>query len=420
VADYGGDILAPGSGHEGRPGRRRNKTRAAAAVALGAILLAVCALAGCGSGGADNTSASGMPKEIVIGAAIGKTGYLVPYDANIAAVQQLVEETNAKGGIDGSKIRIVQVDNRSEPQQAPVATQKVIEQGAQVLLFSCEALVAAAGTPIAEEHNELNFTLCGSEPGYGPPYTGRLSFSANRSLISEASARATFLYDQGIKHPFELRDTSIQLGKIDQFGFQRTWEELGGTLAGSADFKNSDESIATQINQIKNSGADAINISSYPPGGAAAIKQIRAAGIDLPITVPSAFDGTFWLKGVPDTSKIYATLNGSIYDPTNSETAKLFAKLKRAGVDTDVSGNLLASYAAGQLILDAIKETGSVDGERLADALEAKPHQTVMGKLSYTRANHLPSGAWYIYEYADRKPKLVTKVKPAYVPEYEG
>lgn len=383
------------------------------------LSISLAVLTGCGSGNDSNTSADGLPKEIVIGAAIGKSGYLVPYDANIAAVEQLVKETNARGGIDGSKIRVISVDNRSEAQQQPVAVQELVEDGADVLLVSCEAPIAAAGAPIAEEHNKLSFTLCASEPGFGPPYTGRLSFSANRSLISEAAVRATFLWQRGFRHPFELRDTSILLGEVDQFGFQETWEHLGGKLAGQADFKNEDLSIASQIAEIKRSGADSINLSSYPPGGASAIKQVRAAGIDLPITTPSAFDGTFWLKGVPDTKNVYATLSGSAYDPTDAQTAKLFKTLKRAGVNIDVSGNLLPAYAAGQLILDAIRETGTVDGAKLATALEAKPHPTVMGPLSYTRDNHLPSGSWYIYEYPDRKPKLLERVKPAYAPEYE-
>jgi branched-chain amino acid transport system substrate-binding protein len=384
-----------------------------------ALALSLTLHAGCGSDGDPQTSESGLPREIVIGAAIAKSGYLVPYDANIAAVEQLVKETNARGGIDGAKVSVISVDNHSEPQQQPIAVQKVIEDGADVLLFSCEAPIAAAGAPIAEEHDKLNFTLCSSEPGYGPPYTGRLSFSANRSLISEAATRATFLWRRGIRRPFELRDTSILLGEIDQFGFQQTWEHLGGKLAGQADFKNEDLSIASQLAEIKRSDADAINISSYPPGGAAAIKQIRAAGIDLPITAPSAFDGTFWLKGVPDTRNVYVTLNGSAYDPTDTRTAELFKRLKRAGVNTDVSGNLLASYAAGQLILAAIRETGTTDGPELAAALEAKSHPNVMGPLSYTRDDHLPSGPWYIYGYPDRKPKLLERVTPAYIPNYE-
>src|SRR6187551_2915155 len=112
---------------------------------LVAIVLSLSLLAGCGSSDDPQTSAGGLPKEIVIGAAIGKSGYLVPYDANIAAVEQLVKETNARGGIDGSKLRVISVDNRSETQRQPIAVQEVIEDGADVLLFSCEVPISAAG-----------------------------------------------------------------------------------------------------------------------------------------------------------------------------------------------------------------------------------------------------------------------------------
>jgi branched-chain amino acid transport system substrate-binding protein len=387
--------------------------------ALAAICLALSV--GCGSGADSNTSSSkGLPDEIVIGAAIGKTGYLAPYDGNIAAVEQLVEETNAAGGIEGHKVRIVQADNRSDPQQAAVAAQQVIEEGADVLLLSCEALTAAAAAPVAEENDMLNFTMCASEPGFGPPTTSRLSFSANPSTASEASARATFMYGKGFRRPFLLRDTSIIVGKADCAGFQQTWEHLGGSIAGSADFKNGDESIASQVSELKASDADLAVICSYPPGGAAAIKQIRAAGIDLPISASSAFDGTFWLKGIPNTDDIYMISNGSAYDPPDEATAKLFESLESAGVDTDVSGALLASYAAGQLMLDVIEETGSVDGSTLADALEAKPHRTIIGNLGYTKDNHYTTRSWPIYLYSNGKPTFVTEVKPEFIPEYGG
>jgi branched-chain amino acid transport system substrate-binding protein len=401
----------------------RKRSRALKALRRSIPILSLFALAlfaGCGSDEDTEPTSSKLPEEITIGAAIAKTGYIAPYDANIAAIEQLVEETNANGGIDGHKVRIVQADNRSDPQQAAVAAQKVIEQGADVLLLSCEALTAAAAAPVAEENNELNFTMCANEPGFGPPTTGRLSFSGSPSLLSEASARATFLHDKGIERPFLLRDTSIVLGKTDCGAFQQSWEHLGGEIAGSADFKNEDESIASQISELKSSDAGAVMLCSYPPGGAAAIKQIRAAGIDLPIAASASFDGTFWLKGIPNLGDVYVTMNGSAYDPPDQETAKLFASLKRAGVNTDVSGALLASYAAGQLILAAIEETGSVDGEVLADALEAKPHPTIVGEVSYTRENHYPTRTWPVYVFSNGKPKFVTEVKPEFIPEYGG
>jgi branched-chain amino acid transport system substrate-binding protein len=389
-------------------------------LAAAALIAAALTLAGCGSSDdSTQSSSAGLPKEIVIGAAIGKTGYMAPYDVSIAAVQQMVDETNADGGIDGHKLRIVEADTRSDPQQAPVAAQKVIEDGADVLYYSAEAFTAAAGAPIAEENNKLNLSVA-DEPGYGPPTTGRLSFSSNPSLLSEASAGASFLHGRGVEHPFLFRDTSLIYGKAYCSAFQQTWEHLGGTIAGSADFKNEDESIASQIGELKGSDADAVLMCSYPPGGAAAIKQIRGAEVTLPILGPSAFDGTVWLKGISDTDDIYATSNGSIYDPPDRSTARLLRRLKGAGIDTDYSTNLLAAYAAAQLIVDAIKETGSVEGNTLADALEAKPHRTILGKFSYTREDHFPSRVWPVYVFSGGKEQLVAKVKPQFAPQYGG
>jgi branched-chain amino acid transport system substrate-binding protein len=383
--------------------------------------LAAVVLAGCGSGSSSGSSSTqGLPKTIVLGAAIAKSGYLAAYDASIAAVEQLVDETNAKGGIDGSKLEVVQADNRSDPQQAPIAAQQVIEKGANVLLLSSESLTAAAAAPVAEENDVLNFSLSANEPGYGPPTTGRLSFSAYPSVLSEASADATFLHEKGIKHPFLFRDTAIIYGKAYCSGFQQAWERLGGSIAGSVDFKNEDESIASQVNQLKKSDADAVIACSYPPGGASAVKQIRDAGVDVPIMGTGSFDGTYWLKGISDTKEIFIAINGSSYDPPNEATAKVFEKLEKAGVELDVSSVFLSAYAAGQLIIDAIEETGTVDGNALADALEAKPHPTVLGKIAYTKDYHYANSNWPIYEFVDGKPKHITTINPSFIPEYGG
>lgn len=383
------------------------------------LIFILILLSGCGSGSSSDeaTSQSGLPEEIVIGAAIAETGFMAVYDDAIAALEQLVRETNARGGIDGHRLRVIQADTRSDPQHAVVAVQKVIEDGADVLFFTGEALTAAAGAPLAEEHDKLNFTIL-QEPGFGPPTTGRLSFSSNPSLLSEVSAAASFLYGEGIRRPFLFRDTTIIYGKAACSGFEQTWEKLGGTIVGSVDFENTDASISSQVSKLKSSDADAVIMCSYPPGGAAAIKQIRAAGVELPIYGPTAFDGLFWLKGIPNTEDIYFTSNGSSYDPPNKATAKLLESLEKDGIDTDIATNLLAWYAGGQLIIDAIEETHSVDGSVLADALEGKPHNTILGKVSYSADDHYPTRTWPIYVLSNGKPKLVTKVEPQFIPKY--
>jgi branched-chain amino acid transport system substrate-binding protein len=383
------------------------------------LMVALIALGGCGGGGSSDeaSSSSGLPEEIVIGAAIAKTGYMAVYDDAIVALEQLAKETNARGGIDGHELRVIQVDTRSDPQQAVLAVQKVIEDGADALVFSGEGLTAAAGSSLAEEHDKLNFAIV-NEPGFGPPTSGRLSFSSNPSLLSEVSAAASFLYGKGIRHPFLFRDTTIIYGKAACSGFEQSWEELGGAIADSVDFENTDASISSQVSRLKGSDADAVVMCSYPPGGAAAIKQIRAAGVDLPIYGPTAFDGLFWLKGIPNTEDIYFSSNGSSYDPPNKASAELLDHLEKAGIDTDIGTNLLAWYAAGQLIFGAIEETHSVSGSVLADALEAKPHDTINGKMAYSADDHYPSRIWPMYVLSNGKPKLVAEVKPQFIPEY--
>lgn len=382
--------------------------------------LAAALLTGCGGDSGEDSAASvkGLPKTIVLGAAIAKSGYLVPYDASISAIEQLVDEVNAEGGIDGSKLKVITVDNRSDPQRAPIAAQQAIEEGADVLILSGEALTAAAAAPVAEENDMLNFTVAVPEPGFGPPTTGRLSFDPYPNLLSEASADAIFVKKHGFERPYLFRDTSAIYGKAACAGFQQAWEQLGGSIAGSVDFKNEDESISSQVAQLNKSDADVVMMCSYPPGGASAVKQIRDSGNDLPIVASGAFDGTYWLKGISNTKDIYVGLIGSTYDPPSPAAAKVFKALEENGYDTDVSSPILSAYTGGELIVDALRETHSVDGNALADALETKRHNTVIGKVEYTEDDHHPGGTWSFYVFAKRKPKLLEKITPSFIPEY--
>src|SRR4029077_15616241 len=79
-----------------------------------------------------------------------------------------------------------------------------------------------------------------------------------------------------------------------------------------------------------------------------------------------------------------------------------------------------SAYAAGQLIVTAILETGGVDGNQPADALEAKPHRTIVGTVTYTPDDHYPSRTWPVYDGPDGKETPVARVKPQFIPTYGG
>src|SRR4029077_1639690 len=102
-------------------------SRGSTGLVVAAFVFAAALLSGCGnSGNSQDTASKGLPKEIVIGAAIAKTGVYSPYDASIAAAELLIDETNAKGGINGHRLKLVEADTRSDPQHAVVAAQEIV------------------------------------------------------------------------------------------------------------------------------------------------------------------------------------------------------------------------------------------------------------------------------------------------------
>ena len=264
----------------------------------------------------------------MIGAAIAKTGYLAPYDASIAAVEQLVDETNAKGGIDGHKVRVVQADTHSDPQQAVVAAQKVIEEGADVLLFTCEALTAAAGAPWPK-NTTCSISRRENAPGFGPPTTGRLSFSANPSLLSEASAGASFLHEQGHQAPVPLPRHLDHLRQGRLLGLPA---EPGNTSAARSPVRPTSRRrrVGRQPGQraaeLRRRRRGHVLLSAGRRGGDQADPGRRDR---RPDRRPGRLRRHLLAEGNPEYRRIYVTSNGSAYDPPNKETATLFKHLKR-------------------------------------------------------------------------------------------
>lgn len=378
-------------------------------------------LAACG-GDDDSSEGSsgagkGIPKgPIVIGAAIAKTGFLAPYDEGIKTIRLRVDDINQEGGIAGHKLKLIEADTRSDLQRGSVAGLDLIDKGAQIMLVTCDTTAGAPAALVAADAGIASFTLCASEPGWNPPNFKGLAFSTFGSIESEAAAGAQFLQEnKGVKKHFLLIDTSISYGQNACKAYEAYVEHEGGTIVGKAEFKNEDASVKGQVAEIKASGADGVALCSYPPGGATALKQLRAAGVDVPVWAPNSFDGTFWLESVPGLNDFYFTTGGSVFgdDPRPEVNQVLADLLDRGAQDTTA----LPAYTTMEAITKAIKATNSVDGAAIAKELESwKDEPLLVGPTTYTKEIHVPHREWHIIAIQNGKDSYVTKVKPSFVP----
>jgi branched-chain amino acid transport system substrate-binding protein len=360
----------------------------------GAVALAVLALAGCSSPASDSSGSSGGDDSgpIVIGGAIASTGFMSSYDQPAwAALKIGVDEVNASGGIDGRTIELIQSDSASTTEGASKAATDLLAKGADILAVTSNFDLGSPAGNVAQDAGVLNISLAAASPKYGVQGIGPQAFTGAIATYNEGAAIAQYFKEKGWTTAVAFEDTSLDYSTEVCAGFRERAELLGITVSDQQ-FKNDDKSIASQITAIKSDAPHAVALCSYPPGGATALREMRAAGLEQPIMSGVGMGGTFWIDAVPDLSNFYTASMVSVFgddpDPAVNDFVAKFTKETGAAPTTDVA---LAGYTVSQMVIEALKATnGDTDGAALTAALEKfQQKQLLTGKYTFNSTTHI-------------------------------
>jgi branched-chain amino acid transport system substrate-binding protein len=380
-----------------------------------------------GSLGTTAVAASSSGGYITIGAAVAKTGSQVFYGGPaMIAAEQAIKDINAKGGVLGKKLRLVWVDSQSTLAGSAQAAEQVIAKGAQVLLVDCDANYGLPATQIAQKHGLVAMNLCAGAPSAGNAKEHPLGFSMGVGTNLEAAAMAGYAYSKlDLKSVYLLQDTSIAYSSTLCNYFDEAWKHLGGTVAGESTFSNSDPSIQAQVSAMlaAQSNYQAIEICSYAPGLETAVREIRAAGITVPLLGSVTWDGTYWLgsSGAGALSNGYYPAFGSIFgDDPNPLVNTVVAAVAHKMGSTPFTSFLLPGYASIQAIVAGIKAAGTTNGKKLAAAM-SKFHNlpTIVGPVTYSSKEHirmLGKVDLRIMQITSGQEKFLQEYAPTYVP----
>lgn len=361
--------------------------------------------------------------EIVIGAAVAKTGTLNFTDVpGLAAAETAVQNINADGGVDGRKLKLISADTKSDRSLAPQVTLELINKGADVLLVTCDFDYGAPAALAAQDKGLVSMSLCAGEPRFGPEGIGPLAFSAGVATNGEGAAGAQFAADElNATTAYVLEDPTLVYDQYWAAAFEDAFKEGGGKILGKDTFENSDPSIGAQITRIRglSEQPDVIALCSYPPGGASAVKQIRAAGIDAPIVACVAMDGDYWTEAVPNLNDFFTTAYGSVNGDDENEDANKILEDVKAGGDAPATSHYLEGYTSVELLAKGIAAAGTTEGKALAKTLEGfKGEPVTLGDITFTPRYHVPQDREVaINEIVDGKSHYRTRVRPEFTPE---
>ena len=361
----------------------------------GMAALAACAMAALATTTLATRTAWSADKP-VFGLVMSFSGWFAPIDADtIAGAKLAVDDINAKGGVLGQPIQIVEFDNKSEPPLGADGAVDVIGKGAKAILFPSDFDFGAPGAYVAQQKDVVAFSGA-SDPKFGVQGIGSLAYSGSNASQAQGYMMAEWAYKtKGWKTVYVLLDNTIAFTKSLCGSFATRWTEVAGkdNLLGQDTFLNNDATIAAQITRITSLAKkpDLIFFCSYAPGGPSAIRQLRAAGIEAAILTGESLDGDYWIGAVPDLSNFYVTSYGSKYgddpDPEVNAFFKRFeAKFNRKA---DVSYGL-RGYSIVQGWAFAANKANSLEGAKVAAVLDTFDKQPlVIGPTTYTKALHI-------------------------------
>ena len=401
----------------------------AAAFTAGALMLTGCvsssssqSSSSSASGGASSAAASASGSgaatgdPLVIGIVQAGSGFMGPIDTPARnALMMEVEKVNAAGGVNGKPIEVKFIDTETKFDQYAPAAQKVIDEGANVLVVTCDYDVSSPAALVAEGKNILNIAPCIGDPIYGPAGGLKLGFSMGDGVPGEASVMAEFAYKKGWKSAVLLKDTSIKYTQNQCAVVDKRFTELGGKVLGTYEYKQGD-SVKESVSKIASGEKpDVIFSCAYNPGGGQVAKEIRDGGLKQPIVSGFGMDGDFWVPAIKGLSDYYVvTYNAKNGDDPNADVNAYAAEYaKKYGNAPDVGG-FTTGPTTLQVILEAYKQAGSWDGDKLTAAMESfKDVPTLAGPTTFSPDLHINVGRpMAILEVVDGKLKFIEAVTP--------
>lgn len=354
-------------------------------------------------------------EKIVVGFATAESGFMEAYDkpAQDAAMIR-IDEINAAGGLLGKKIEVVKADTKTDRAEGAKAGLTVIDQGADLVVVSCDYDFGSPAALAAEDAGKVSFFLCAESVKAGIQGVGPHSFSASVLAAVQGATMAEWTYNKkGARDFYRLLDTWTEYNKGICDGFDWMLPKLSeAKLVGQDTFKNEDASIAAQITRIKSlpKEPDAIMLCTMMPGAVSAVKQIRAAGINAPILNGSSMDGSYWLSAVPDLTNFYVPVQGSIYgDDPNPEVTKFNEAYKAKTGAGPSSQYAYPGYVMIDVWAKAVERAGTTEAAAVVAELEKmKDEPTLFGPRTFTSELHHQNTAKYeIVEVKDGKPSVV-------------
>ncbi|MBR5966266.1 MAG: urea ABC transporter substrate-binding protein [Treponema sp.] len=298
-------------------------------------------------------------------------------DAELLAIKEI----NAKGGVLGRQIEVVQEDGASEPQIFAERARKLIQNDKVATIFGCWTSASRkAVKPVVEETGALLWYPVQYEGMEQSPNIMYMGAAPNQQAVPAvefcASNFGSNIFLVGSDYVFPR--TANKIIKA-QLGY------LGGTVAGEEYTPMGHTDFATIVSKIKAAKPDCIINTLNGDSNVAFFKQLTDAGITaktIPVMSFSIAEEEVGGVGVNNLKGHYVAWN--YYQTTQTPENTAFVKAYKAayGEHRVTDDPIEAGYIGVYLWAKAAEKAGSFDVEKLRAAAKGITFQAPEGKVT--------------------------------------
>ena len=321
---------------------------------------------------------------INIAAIFAKTGIAVkPNATHVQMVELSVEEINNQGGLLGRPIKLIILDNKSTPIGSSIAARKAVQLGVPAVIGAAWSSHSLQIAPILQQAKIPMIT--GSSTNPKVTRIGNYIFRTCFVDSFPAQAMAQFAYTElGARTAIVLEiineEYSLTLAEL----FSNSYQQYGGKVVLKGSYANDAVNFADLLKKVKTLHPDVVYVPGYARDSGLLIKQ--AASMEIQTTFLGA-DG--W-----SASLIYDigsnALEGNYYSahwhhdvsfPQSIHMKKMYYQKYKSEIP---HMNVPLTYDAVMLLADAIHRVGTLDRDRIRDALaETKGFQGATGTITF-------------------------------------
>ena len=348
---------------------------------------------------------------IKIGALYNLTGGMSSIDApalNGAKLQAKL--INEKGGILGKQLEVIGIDTKTDQKAAATGAKKALANGVIAGIGYGDTTFVMAAAPLFQQKG-VPFVTSGATHPMLPKWVGDYMFMTPFGDDDQSFAIADYSVNKlGAKNVVVWTDNSMDFTQALSKFYKQRVKELGGNVVFEDFFMMGDKDLSAQIARLKNASpkADAVFISAIPNEAGLTVKQIREAGLNLPIVSGDGFD-TELVTSVPGdklANDVYFSTHTYREDNRPEVVAFIAAYEKEYGRPPENAFAALGFDAVG-LIADAIQKAGTTDGKALRAALAGtQGFKAVTGEITYSRPSGVPMKGVSIISVHDGKYKV--------------